>query len=59
MAELDLVLGSDTADMSGFTSNGRWAVESTSLVRKEVKYACCPEKYVAVVGEVVLKPQRS
>ena len=57
--EMDLVLKNDILDTSDFINNGRWVVESSSLVREEKFYTCCVEAYLSIQGEVVLKPQRS
>ena len=57
--EMDLVTNNNTIGLGDLISNGHWAVESTSLVRREKVYECCPEAYVTIEGEVVLKPQRS
>ena len=59
VGEMDLVLKNDTIDTSEFIHNGHWTVESSHLVRKEKIYTCCPEPYVSIEGEVVLKPQRT
>ena len=53
--EMDLVTKNSTIDTSDFISNNYWAVESTSLVRQEKMYECCPDAYVTIEGEVVLK----
>ena len=56
--EMDLVPDNSTLDTSEFLNNGRWVVESSSLVREEKVFACCSEAFVIINGEVVLKQQR-
>ncbi|XP_037074510.1 acetylcholine receptor subunit alpha-type acr-16-like [Pollicipes pollicipes] len=56
--ELDLQPTADTVDVSNMAANGAWKVASSSVVREAKMYDCCPEEYVSLNIELVLRPQR-
>ncbi|XP_037072828.1 acetylcholine receptor subunit alpha-type acr-16-like [Pollicipes pollicipes] len=56
--ELDLQSTADTVDVSNMAANGAWKVASSSVVREVETYDCCPEEYVKLDIELVLRPQR-
>ena len=47
----------DSADTSNYIPNRKWHLANVTAERQEVKYDCCPEKYITIVYTFNLKKQ--
>ena len=52
---LNLMLESDHADLSKYSGNSEWHLDSLPCVRHSIYYYCCPEPYVDVTFTLILK----
>ncbi|XP_037084762.1 acetylcholine receptor subunit alpha-type acr-16-like [Pollicipes pollicipes] len=55
--EVDVQPASDTVDVSHIVASGAWRVARSSVVRREVTYACCPREFAMLDMELILRPQ--
>jgi len=47
----------ESADTSNYVPNRKWHLANVTAERQEVKYDCCPEKYITIVYTFNLKKQ--
>ena len=55
--QLNVTLSDSKPDLSSYVPNRKWKITDATAERKEVKYDCCPEKYITLIYTLKLKRQ--
>ena len=56
-SNMNVILKDDEVDLSQYVPNRKWNLTNATAERKEVKYDCCPEKYITLIYTFNLKKQ--
>jgi len=56
--QLNLTIASGSVDISSYVADPEWKLDSATLARNAVTYACCPEEYVDVTIDLELHKLR-